>query len=916
MALRKQDWDINEERDFVRTNTTSAGRVAPGAFVAAGVVNPAFPTGPQATLIVLSPVSANLAPGSTQQFAASVRDQNNNIMASPTVTWASSNTAVATVNSAGLVTAVAQGTCEIRATSGAVQSAPYVIVVGVATRVLAVTSGNAQSSAVQVALTNPLVVTLTSGGNPVVGEVISWDSDDDSAIFPATSVTDASGQAQITLTSGTFSGPHTVTVTASGAPAVTFTYTTTAAAASTITANSSTSQSALVSSAVSALPSVIVRDTLGNPKSGVTVTFAITAGGGSAGTLTPATDASGVATVGSWTTGAGAGTNTMTATVAGLTGSPVTFNVSATASAATQIAATGGTGQTTVVAGQAATALEWTVKDAGNNVVQGQRVDFAITGEPSGGTAGSLLAAFAISDASGKVTATLTTNTKVGTTSVNASFTPSGAAVNASISVTTVAGTATKLGIVTQPSNSGSSGTALQQPPVIEVLDANNNRKLTGTGSAAVVTSSVSSGNATIQAGGSGTAASGVLTLSGFTLSDFDSGANLITFASAGLTSVVSNAVTLAPPVPAALLISSQPGNAIAGAATISLTVRIVDGSGATVVGATNNVSVALTSAGGATLSGTTSLNATAGVAQFSQLGVNLTGSYTLTATATGLTSAVSSSFTISAAGATNEPAGMTQLVQANLAADTHDTGYGTTGLVRGGFKWFTSGNASKTRKISSQFSGGADGWNSAAAQVPACPNGKDDIVACVFGSGGTINAGEKSLGEPNGFPATSIKSQYIRFYTLASSNWYGEASGACKRWYLRCNSVFPAILKMDGAGTNQLNLRVTYQAPNVAGHHQVQSIQRNQWYLIEMHAVCATSTTAADGQILVWVDGVLKYRDDTLKTGATVWATPQREVYYGGSTGSTPGAANGEQFVADGDEYYVSTSTNRILVP
>ena len=37
------------------------------------------------------------------------------------------------------------------------------------------------------------------------------------------------------------------------------------------------------------------------------------------------TDASGIATVGSWTLGAAAGANTLTATSAGLTGSPVTF---------------------------------------------------------------------------------------------------------------------------------------------------------------------------------------------------------------------------------------------------------------------------------------------------------------------------------------------------------------------------------------------------------------------------------------------------------------------------------------------------------------------------------------------------------------------------------------------------------------
>lgn len=83
--------------------------------------------------------------------------------------------------------------------------------------------------------------------------------------------------------------------------------------ASSITANSSTTQTAPPGAEVAEPPSVIVRDQNGGTLSGVSVTFAVTAGGGSVTGGTATTDASGVATVGSWTLGTAEGANTLTA---------------------------------------------------------------------------------------------------------------------------------------------------------------------------------------------------------------------------------------------------------------------------------------------------------------------------------------------------------------------------------------------------------------------------------------------------------------------------------------------------------------------------------------------------------------------------------------------------------------------------
>lgn len=98
-------------------------------------------------------------------------------------------------------------------------------------------------------------------------------------------------------------------------------------ATSIVVANGS-GQTARIKSVVPIPPSVVVRDQRGVVMAGVTVTFAVSGGGGSATGLSATTDANGVATVGTWTLGATAGTNTLTAQVSGV---PVSTVITATA---------------------------------------------------------------------------------------------------------------------------------------------------------------------------------------------------------------------------------------------------------------------------------------------------------------------------------------------------------------------------------------------------------------------------------------------------------------------------------------------------------------------------------------------------------------------------------------------------------
>ena len=96
-----------------------------------------------------------------------------------------------------------------------------------------------------------------------------------------------------------------------------------------IVANTSTSLTAAASSVISPPPSVRVTDQNSEPMAGVTVKFEVTSGGGSVTGGSVATDASGIATVGSWTLGTSAGLNTLTASAGALT--PVVFTATGTA---------------------------------------------------------------------------------------------------------------------------------------------------------------------------------------------------------------------------------------------------------------------------------------------------------------------------------------------------------------------------------------------------------------------------------------------------------------------------------------------------------------------------------------------------------------------------------------------------------
>jgi YVTN family beta-propeller protein len=168
-----------------------------------------------------------------------------------------------------------------------------------------------------------VIFSVTAGGGTLEG---------------GTAKSDVNGVAAVTKwTLGTTAGVNTVTAQSGSLAPVVFTATGLPGAASVLVKTSTDPQNAVAGTAVAAAPSVTVKDANGNAISGVTVTFAVTAGGGSVTAATQQSSATGVATLGSWTLGKTAGANTVTASSAGLPS--VTFSATGTAGPAAALSA-------------------------------------------------------------------------------------------------------------------------------------------------------------------------------------------------------------------------------------------------------------------------------------------------------------------------------------------------------------------------------------------------------------------------------------------------------------------------------------------------------------------------------------------------------------------------------------------------
>ena len=262
-------------------------------------------------------------------------------------------------------------------------------------------SNNQHATAGSAVAIVPSVKVTDSRGNGIVGIPVTFAVvSGGGSITGASAMTDASGAAAVgSWTLGTAAGPNSLTASSGsliGSP-VTFNATGTAGSARSITIVAGNTQTAVAGSSVATAPSVKLTDLNGNAVAGVTVTFVVGTGGGSVTGAAATSNASGVATVGSWKLGTKAGANTLIASSGSL--STVTFTATGVAGAAVQIAINAGNNQNGTVGTTLAVAPSVKVTDANANVVTGAAVTFAVT---VGG--GSVTGAKATTDSTGIAT--------------------------------------------------------------------------------------------------------------------------------------------------------------------------------------------------------------------------------------------------------------------------------------------------------------------------------------------------------------------------------------------------------------------------------------------------------------------------------------------------------------------------------
>lgn len=131
---------------------------------------------PVASVVITSPATAPsfATLGRTLQFAAEARGASGAALAGRTITWASSNTAVAAVNpTTGLVTAVGDGVAQIRASSEDVPSTPVGATVNAVANSVVITPPSVVFGALN--STRQLTAVVRDSGNTTIpGRTVSW----------------------------------------------------------------------------------------------------------------------------------------------------------------------------------------------------------------------------------------------------------------------------------------------------------------------------------------------------------------------------------------------------------------------------------------------------------------------------------------------------------------------------------------------------------------------------------------------------------------------------------------------------------------------------------------------------------------------------------------------------------------------
>jgi len=464
------------------------------------------------------------------------------------------------------------------------------------------------------------------------------------AISGSASIT---GTTQVTSASGlaTFSG---LRVDDSGTFTLTYSATDLASTTQSITVASGQASKLAVSvlaaggsggTAFGTQPVVQIKDSLNNVITASTLVVTATANG--AGTLSGTTQVTAVNGVASFTDLSydKAAMITLAFSATGLTGvSQVNMVISTGPAAKNTI--------TTLAAGASAGAAfttqpSITITDAGGNVATSSTLEVTATATTTRSASGVGLRALSggnkVAASGGVATFTSLSYSKSGTVTITYS---AAGMTSASQSLTVAVGAPSKLALTTQ-----AAGAAPKVPfttqPVVAVQDTGGDTVATSTFDVTVSTLSVGTLSGLLKV----TTRDGVATFSGLTWDRV--GTISLTFSGTGVTAVTQAGLVVAVGSPTKLKVTTEAAGAVAGAAfTTQPVVELQDLGGSTVTSSTLPVTIA--SSGSGTLSGTTTVNAVAGVATFAGVGYSVGGvTISLTFSASGLTAATQSGLAV-----------------------------------------------------------------------------------------------------------------------------------------------------------------------------------------------------------------------------------------------------------------------------
>lgn len=411
--------------------------------------------------IELSPKTLTLMANQVGSFAVDAFDSTDHRVSTVPLSWATSDSAIATITNAGSLRPVGRRgavTVSVVTPTGVTDDAMATVVLPPAEVVVA--SGAEQTGVVGRSLQTPAVVQVRAAdGIGVAGVEVVFAAPPGGSVAPASAITDAGGQASASLTLGPVAGTQDFTATAAGF-STPIPETAEPGDPKSIKIVSGDGQADFVRRTLSPLV-VLVADQFGNPVPNATVAWTRTAGTGALAATTSKTDAGGRASM-TYTLGGVAGTETVSATIGNPT-TAVTFTLRALAAGPSRIVAVSGDGQTGVVNSQLTAPFVVRVIDDAGSPVAGAVVSWtAVNGS---------ISATSTTDANGRASGTMTLGSQAGSASAAASIT-NGQRV--AFSATAQPGVAAVLAFLTQPSD-GVAGSVLSAVKV-RLLDASGNQ--------------------------------------------------------------------------------------------------------------------------------------------------------------------------------------------------------------------------------------------------------------------------------------------------------------------------------------------------------------------------------------------------------------------------------------------------------